>query len=175
MLPMPVEATDVGCARFFALAMNSGTVLAGSLTLTTRSSSLLTTSDTGAKSRRTSYGSLSYSTGLTATAPTLVSHSVVPSGVDRATASAAMAPLPPGLLSTITRVPRCVPSGSAIERATKSTGPPAGKATMMRVRRSPCAHAGPTAGPPSMNSATATAVNKRIMASFPVASPLRAL
>ena len=54
MLPMPVEAIGVGPGRFFALAMNSGTVLAGSFTLTTNSSSLFTTSDTGAKSRCTS-------------------------------------------------------------------------------------------------------------------------
>ena len=59
MLPMPVEAIGVGAERFFALAMNSGTVLAGSFALTTNSSSLFTTSDTGAKSRCTSYGNLS--------------------------------------------------------------------------------------------------------------------
>jgi hypothetical protein len=68
-----------------------------------------------------------------ATAPTLVSHSVLASGAARATNSAAMAPFAPGRLSTITCCPSSLPRASPIARATKSTGPPGGKATTSRV------------------------------------------
>ena len=68
-----------------------------------------------------------------AAAPTLVSHKVEPSASDLITSLAPMAPLAPGLFSTITVLPKARPKGSASVRAMASTGPPAAKATMIRT------------------------------------------
>src|SRR6266436_2509461 len=89
-----------------------------------------------------------------ATAPTLVSHYVFPSGVARDTYSAAMAPFAPGLLSTITCRPSSLPSASAMARATKSSVPPGGKPTTSRVTFC-CAYA--TTGSADSNAAIANA------------------
>ncbi|MDT4861127.1 hypothetical protein FQZ97_957180 [compost metagenome] len=56
---------------------------------------------------------------------------VVPSGLERATLSAAKMPLAPGLLSTMVWVPRRV-SSAASSRAYWSVPPPAAKGTTMR-------------------------------------------
>jgi hypothetical protein len=51
MLPVPEEASVASFSSFFAAAMNSAAFDAGFYGLTTITSTLLTTSDTGAKSR----------------------------------------------------------------------------------------------------------------------------
>jgi hypothetical protein len=70
--------------------------------LTTSIVELRTASPTAAKSLPGSYGRLPRKAGLIATAPTVVNSRVVPSGSERATYSAAIAPFAPGLFSTTT-------------------------------------------------------------------------
>ena len=68
-----------------------------------------------------------------ATAPALVNQNTLPSAGAFIMKSAAIAPLPPGLLSIMTCAPNSLLKGSAIVRATKSTGPPGGKATNILI------------------------------------------
>src|SRR5579883_2934133 len=73
-------------------------------------------------------------------------NSVVPSGAACATYSAPTAPLAPARFSTMTFCPSRPLSLSARSRATKSVGPPAGKATTMRMVRDVSSCARPAAG-----------------------------
>ena len=68
-----------------------------------------------------------------ATAPALVNHKTFPSAGLPIIKSAAIEPLPPGLFSTKICAFNSLPSGSAIVLATKSTGPPGGNATNIRI------------------------------------------
>src|SRR5205085_12278407 len=73
----------------------------------------------------------------------LVSQGVAPSGADLATACALMAPLAPGRLSTITDWPSSTAKPWARILATKSTGPPGGKAMTILIGAAPCANTAP--------------------------------
>src|SRR5262245_54417869 len=74
-----------------------------------------------------------------------------------------MAPFAPGLFSMMTFWPSSALSLSAMSRATKSVGPPAGKATTTRMTRlgKSCARAGAATSHASAVSTTAQAVLRR--------------
>src|SRR5262245_47681984 len=74
-----------------------------------------------------------------------------------------MAPFAPGLFSMMTFWPSTALSLSAMRRATKSVGPPAGKATTMRMTRlgKSCARAGAATSHASAASTTAQSLLRR--------------
>ena len=72
---------------------------------------------TGVKSLNGSYGIFACKCGKMVSIPVLAMHSVVPSGVARATCSAPVTPEAPGRLSTITGWPRYLGNSCAITRA----------------------------------------------------------
>ena len=112
-----------GLAR--ASRSTSATVFASKLGVQTSTFGNCASTAIGKNALSLSYGSFGNSAGLTAN-DDASSSSVVPSGAARATSAAAMVPLPPGLLSTITGWPSVSASLGAMRRAIASAPPPAG-------------------------------------------------
>ena len=88
----------------------------------------------GARSLTGSNGVAGFSSLAIVMLPLIITP-IVWSSVALTTASAAMLPPAPGLLSTITGWPSALDSGSAIVRATRSGVEPPGKPTRMRSGR----------------------------------------
>src|SRR5688500_2883918 len=121
--------------------MSSFTFFTGSAELTARKSGVETAWITGTKSLSGSYGRLGRSAGLMAQCPVSATNTVWPSGDAAFTASAAMMPLAPGLLSTMTAWPTRSASLPASRRDITSGAPPEPYGTTRRRVFAVCAPA----------------------------------
>jgi hypothetical protein len=123
--------------------MRSASAVPGSFGFAATTIPVVENSDTGAKSRTTSYGSFLYSVAFTACVPLLPTQIVEPSAAACAQSSLATTPLLLGRLSTTSVCPSASLIFGTTSRACTSEGPPGGETTSTRMGRWLCAVAWP--------------------------------
>src|SRR5215467_5503147 len=152
----PTLANDSSPGFVRAPATSSASARYGEALLTTSTSGEVTSLQIGSK--LASGSKLTLRKSALTIMPLVLMRSVLPSGVARATASAAITPPPPGRLSMIIVCPLVRPISSARMRTSESMAPPAGTETTIRIVRAACAHTERVEVAPANRSAAPIAV-----------------